>query len=134
MRLFRLLPFLALAACGKDAASPEQNFPQQVSVQATATAQPTFSPSAVQLATGGTVTWVFGAVAHNVNFGSAQGAPANITGSNANTSVSRTFGTRGTFAYGCSLHPGMTGSVIVGSGGTQDPYDPYPQRRGSVRD
>ncbi len=133
MRLLRSLPLLVLAACGNDAASPEQNLPQQVSVQATATAPPAFSPSAVQLATGGTVTWVFGTVAHNVAFGNAPGAPANIPGSNANTSVSRTFGTSGTFSYGCSLHAGMSGSVIVGGSGTQNPYDPYPVRRGSLR-
>ncbi len=124
MRLLRPLSVCAIAACTGEAAGPENNLPQAVTVQATAAAQPAFSPGAVQLATGGTVTWVFGAVAHNVTFAGGAGAPANIPGSNADTSVSRTFGTVGTFSYGCSLHAGMTGSILVG-GGT-GPGDPYP--------
>lgn len=71
-----------------------------------------FSPASVTIARNGTVTWVNSTgVSHNVTFSTA-GAPANIashsTGSNA-----RTFATAGTFSFGCTNHPGMTGSVVV---------------------
>lgn len=71
-----------------------------------------FQPGTVAIARGGTVTWTFGALAHNVEFGNTTGAPAGIPAS-TNTSVSRTFGTAGTFAYTCTLHANMNGSVLV---------------------
>jgi plastocyanin len=37
----------------------------------------------------------------------------NITGVNANTSVTRTFDTAGTFTYTCHIHPYMQGKVVV---------------------
>jgi hypothetical protein len=67
----------------------------------------------VDVGTGGTVTWTFGSLAHNVTFGSA-GAPASIPATTG-ASVSRTFNTPGTFAYDCTLHAGMTGVVNVRS-------------------
>ena len=69
-----------------------------------------FVPATVEIAQGGTVTWVFEAQ-HNVNFDAA-GAPADI-GNTSSGSVARTFPTAGTFAYHCSLHPGMNGTVNV---------------------
>ena len=72
----------------------------------------TFTPSSVAVSVGGTVTWTFGALEHNVNFQGASGAPADI-GNTSNASVSRTFNTAGTFAYVCTLHSGMSGSVLV---------------------
>ncbi len=71
----------------------------------------TFTAPTVTIAAGGTVTWTIGAVAHNVLFQSA-GAPANVATTSA-TTASRTFPTVGTFPYLCSLHAGMTGTVIV---------------------
>ena len=72
-----------------------------------------FSPSQVDIVAGGTVTWRFAATVHNVTFsGSAAGTPSGISNT-ANTTVARTFSTAGTFAYQCTLHQGMTGSVVV---------------------
>ncbi len=70
-----------------------------------------FAPASVTIAEGGTVTWAFGAVEHNVVFQSA-GAPTSIPVT-SNASVQRTFGTIGSFAYVCSLHAGMSGTVNV---------------------
>jgi len=86
------------------------SFPSTASVIATATNQ--FTPASVDISVGGTVTWTFQAVAHNVTFASGGGAPTNI-GNSTNTDVSRTFNTAGTFTYDCTLHGGMTGTVIV---------------------
>jgi plastocyanin len=86
------------------------SFPSIAEVIAGADA--TFQPGTVEIAIGGTVTWTFQALAHNVTFAATTGAPSNI-GNNSNTQVSRTFNTLGTFVYDCTLHGGMTGRVIV---------------------
>lgn len=70
-----------------------------------------FQPTAVDLGAGGTVTWTFGAVQHDVTFTSA-GAPQNIP-LLQNDSASREFPDNGTFQYRCSIHPGMSGTVRV---------------------
>ena len=85
---------------------------------ATATVQATpaiqFTPSVVNLQVGGTVTFVFGAVDHNLYFDNAPaGAPANIATATSNASVTRVFPIAGRFAYNCHIHPGMTGTIIV---------------------
>jgi plastocyanin len=72
-----------------------------------------FQPPFVAVARGGTVTWTFGDRQHNVEFGSVQGAPANIPNSTPNTSVGRQFNTSGSFGYTCTLHANMNGTVLV---------------------
>lgn len=85
--------------------------PNQVTVTAGA-ASNDFTPPNVAVARGGTVTWTFGALVHNVEFQGGTGAPANV-GNTSNATASRTFAAAGTFAYLCSLHGGMNGSVFV---------------------
>lgn len=75
-----------------------------------ATAATTFDPASVTIARNGTVTWQFN-LEHNVTW-SGSGTPANIPNTSTGT-VSRTFPNAGTFNYGCTLHPGMNGSVTV---------------------
>jgi len=84
------------------------------SASVAATTESVFTPRTVDVGTGGTVTWTFGSLAHNVVFGAAAGAPANIPVTTS-ASVSRTFNTPGTFNYDCTLHAGMTGVVNVRS-------------------
>jgi plastocyanin len=86
------------------------SFPSTAGVVASTSNQ--FTPASVDISVGGTVTWTFQSVTHNVTFASGGGAPANI-GNSTNTDVSRTFNTAGTFTYDCTLHGGMTGTVIV---------------------
>jgi len=62
---------------------------------------------------GQTVTFAFGSLAHNVFFAAQAGAPADIDGLNANTSVQRQFNTQGTYNYTCHIHPQMHGTVVV---------------------
>jgi plastocyanin len=85
--------------------------PGQLAVVANAALQ--FTPSTLTVHTGDDVTFVFGAVAHNVFFDGTAGAPTDIPGNNANVSADRTFNTAGTFHYTCHIHPGMAGTVVV---------------------
>jgi plastocyanin len=71
----------------------------------------TFSPSSVDITAGGFVTWNF-ATTHNVTFNVVAGAPADIPDTSSG-SAAATFSIAGTFNYRCTLHPGMTGVVIV---------------------
>ena len=87
-----------------------------------ATTANTFTPSNVAIGVGGTVTFAFGDVAHNVFFdNSPAGAPDAIPGTNANMTAARTFTTAGTFEYDCHLHPGMKGTVVVSNASTTPP-------------
>jgi plastocyanin len=72
-----------------------------------------FSPSPASILPGGTITFAFGAVAHNVFFDAVSGVPADIPGNNAGASVTRTFPTAGTYPYSCHIHPGMRGVITV---------------------
>lgn len=71
-----------------------------------------FTPASVEVARGAVVTWTFGARPHNVIFNSTAGAPSNVEVT-SNAQVARTFNTVGSFAYDCTLHSGMTGTVVV---------------------
>lgn len=87
-----------------------------------ATSLDTFTPANVAIGVGGTVTFTFGDVPHNVFFDNAPaGAPDAITGANANMSATRTFTTAGTFQYNCRIHPGMNGTVVVSNTSSAPP-------------
>ena len=92
------------------AVSVTGSLPQAAAVEA-ASSDFLFTPNLVAIARGGTVTWSFGGLEHNVNFATA-GAPAGI-GNSYLTSVTRTFANAGNFSYLCNIHPGMSGRVIV---------------------
>ena len=77
-----------------------------------ATTSNTFTPSTLTISKGTTVTFTFQATQHNVNFGSTAGAPANISNT-ANSGVQRLFANAGTFGYDCTLHAGMSGTIVV---------------------
>ena len=105
-------------ACGGATATtpamPPSSPPLVTAATVNATPAIAFTPSEVHLEQGGTVTFAFGSVAHNVFFDNdPSGAPANITGVNSNISVSRTFTTPGSYAFNCHIHPGMRGTVVV---------------------
>lgn len=72
----------------------------------------TFTPSQVTIRVGQSVLFDFPADQHNVVFAARAGKPADIP-ITSGQSVTRAFTTAGSFPYDCTLHPGMSGSVIV---------------------
>jgi len=89
-----------------------QNPPPANTVNASASLA--FSPSTLTINAGEVITFAFGSVAHNVAFDNPNAAtPADIGGLNTNTSIQRTFTTAGTYNYHCTIHPFMTGAVVV---------------------
>ena len=115
-RILSALFLLALAACGGGTGpygSNSQSAPPPAKTVA-ATAGLAFTPNPLTVNSGETVTFAFGAVAHNVTFDTPGGAtPADIPGNNSNVSIQRTFTTSGTYRFHCTIHPGMAGSVVV---------------------
>ncbi len=87
----------------------------------TATGNNTFSPAAVTIAAGGSVTWQFGNGTHNVTFTGSTPPGGNIPDQSAGA-VTRTFPVAGSFGYECTRHNGMTGSVTVTGGGAPPVY------------
>jgi plastocyanin len=111
--LFSAVAFLF--GCG-GSTSPMAVTTAPPSETATVSATPSiaFTPGTVALLVGGTLTINFGSVAHNVFFDNQPaGAPANITGANADVSKALTFSVAGTYVYNCHIHPGMHGTVVV---------------------
>ncbi len=85
-------------------------FPNNVAV--TATTSNTFTPTPVDITLHGSVDFIFQSVTHNVTFSPTVGVPADLP-NNQNATVTVVFNTAGTFNYQCTIHGGMTGTVIV---------------------
>jgi len=127
MRITRILATAAaalVAACSSSTYAGSSANPAAPPMAATvnATSLDTFTPANVAIGVGGTVTFTFGDVAHNVFFDNAPaGAPDAIPGANANMSATRTFTTAGTFQFDCHIHPGMKGTIVVSNTSSAPP-------------
>jgi len=95
---------LALGSCSSAPTSGTEN---SVNVQGSA-----FDPATLTVSVGTTVTWTNeDSVPHTItsDSGSEIGSPQLSTGQ----TYSHTFNTAGTYAYHCSIHTFMKGTVIV---------------------
>lgn len=84
----------------------------------------TFSPGNVTVVTGTVVTWEFSGSTHNVTFQGPGPAGGNIPDQRPGASASRTFTVAGSYAYQCTRHNGMQGTITVQ--GTPDSLPPPP--------
>jgi plastocyanin len=102
----------AVAVCGLVAPASAGAADASVSV-----GDNSFSPAAVTIAVGDSVTWTnpAGGNPHNVNFdgGLFDPPPAPSPG----WSLTRTFATVGSFSYVCDVHSNMDGTVTVAAAG-----------------
>jgi plastocyanin len=92
-----------------------------------------FSPTTATVSAGDTVTWTNSDdISHNATAVDNAWASGTIS-SGASTSV--TFDTAGTFDYRCTIHPDMTGTVVVQAAtATSSPTTPTTDVGGSVRE
>lgn len=101
----------AMSGMPTAAASTGQAAP--VSGNAVAIKNFAFSPAALTVTVGTTVTWTnVDADAHTVT-SSGNGGPLKSAALNKGQTFSYTFTTAGTFAYLCTIHPFMTATVKV---------------------
>ena len=113
LRAALVLGTAMLAACGGGSGYKSVTAPPGDGHTVAATAGLAFTPSSLPVNVGDAVKFSFGTVGHNVFFDQQAGAPADIGGTNANLTVSRTFATAGTYRYTCHIHPTMHGEVVV---------------------
>jgi plastocyanin len=71
-----------------------------------------FTPTPDSVATGATVNFKFDDVTHQVMF-DTQGSPTDTLAHAANVTIPVSFATAGTYAYHCTVHPYMHGTVVV---------------------
>ncbi|WGW13931.1 cupredoxin domain-containing protein [Saxibacter everestensis] len=100
-----------LAGCGQGVSDEAQGDDPAKSAVTIEVAQMSYSPSTVTVQVGESVTWKFddGNVRHDVV--SADGSFKSKIADGG--SYTYTFDKPGTYAYSCSLHPAMTGTVVV---------------------
>jgi plastocyanin len=78
-----------------------------------------FEPATLNVTTGATVSWTnTGQVVHTVT---ADNGAFNSGEMSPGATVTGTFNTPGTYTYHCSIHPNMTGTIIVTAAGEAAP-------------
>lgn len=108
--------FISCSSDSHDAGTPtgsgDNNNPDPVTTDKVTMSGSAFSPAAITVGVGTTVTWTNNEnLRHTVT--SSNGAFASSGDLFIDDSYSYTFSAVGTYSYFCSFHPGMTGSVTV---------------------
>jgi plastocyanin len=88
------------------------SFPGSAAVTVGAGGADVFDPAQADMAAGGTVTFTWGGVTHNVTWLSPPAAVADIS-DRSSGSVGVQLTTPGTYNYHCTLHAGMNGTITV---------------------
>jgi plastocyanin len=114
---------IAASACGSNSSTPASPSPapsptpagsgSNVSIVSGASSLTTsaYNPNPIVIAPGATVTWVNNdTIAHTSTSDTGVWDSGTIP---AGGSFSRSFQTAGTFAYRCTIHPNMVGTVTV---------------------
>lgn len=106
-----VLSAFALTACGSKTPSTTPGSSGGTSGGASVAMQNfAFSPATVEIKVGESVTWTNNdSVSHTVD-GDGGIASGDMAGG---ATYTKKFDTAGTFAYKCSIHPSMTGKVVV---------------------
>jgi plastocyanin len=105
-----LIALVAAACSGGTASEPEAGpEPADASSPTVVVTDMAYEPASLTVEVGETVTWLFddGAVRHDV---AGDGFQSDIM---AAGSFSHRFDAPGTYAYVCTLHPNMTGTIEV---------------------
>ena len=102
----------SVAGCGGSGGTDPGTTPPPGSTPEVFTPGNVFSPFSLKIAAGDSVRFNITGTSHNVIFRSVAGAPANINVV-TNTVVVRRFPAKGTFPYDCTVHPGMSGEIVV---------------------
>jgi plastocyanin len=115
MAVLMILLLFAFLGCNNGSTSPYGNSSSTTTTKTApntvAIANFTFSPSSLTIAKGTIITWV-----NNDGVAHTSTSDNNVwdTGSIVpGASKAVTFGTSGTFTYHCTVHPMMTGTIIV---------------------
>jgi plastocyanin len=106
-------PLLAGCADGGGLVDDATSGPPAKGVTQVVVRQTRFSPAAIQVPADTRVTWIFrdGGVPHDVEGdGWSSGKPQ------ASGTFSHAFDQAGIYDYACTLHPGMTGRIVVTAG------------------
>ena len=103
-----LIAVLSILSCSKSNSYNSGNTPSTASVSIKNMA---FNPLSLSITTGTTVTWVNNDnTAHTVTADDGSFNSGTIA---VGAKFTRAFSTTGTFAYHCTLHPEMVGTVVV---------------------
>jgi len=116
-RIWIALVVALAAACGGDGggnggpSGPPTPPPPPQDPNTVAIADNVFNPTTRTVTLGATVTWVNnGTQPHNTVAADGSWASPNLA---PGGTYERTFGAAGSFAYSCTLHPGMNGTIVV---------------------
>jgi plastocyanin len=117
MNLRRVIAVLLLTLCAgcsssnTPTTSPTNGTPVSIVAGSTTLTTTAYSPNPVTVAVGGTVTWINNdTTAHTSNGDDNSWSSGTLA---PGGQFSHTFGAAGTFAYHCTLHPNMIGTVRV---------------------
>ena len=110
--LLLLLTACLAAGCGSDAGVTPSDTTTASLVADVFTPGLVFSPFSTTIKAGGSVRFNISGDQHNAIFAKVAGAPADVN-IVKDVVATRTFNTRGTYPYDCTVHPGMSGRIVV---------------------